>query len=57
LKSTIKTSVVLLERAKSAIAETGEMIADIAAEARTEAMLETQQSVQLKSAEAQAIKS
>ncbi len=36
LKATIKTSVTAFEKAKIAIAETGEVIADIAAEARAE---------------------
>jgi hypothetical protein len=52
LKSTLKTSVLLFERTKAAISETGELIADIAAEARAEAMLEAQKSLQLKSADA-----
>lgn len=37
LKSTIKSGVMLYEKTKSAIAETGEMLADVAAEARAEA--------------------
>lgn len=41
LKATIKSGVTLFERAKSSIAETGEVLADIAAEARTEAQIET----------------
>lgn len=36
LKATIKSGVTLYERAKIAIAETGETLADIAAEARAE---------------------
>lgn len=51
LKSTIKTSVVLFERTKAAIAETGELLADIAAEAKAEALSETQQAMQLNSSE------
>lgn len=42
LKATIKSGVTLFERAKSSIAETGEVLADIAAEARAEAQIETQ---------------
>jgi hypothetical protein len=40
LKAGLKTGVVLFEKTKAAIAETGEMIADIAAEARAEALAE-----------------
>ncbi len=36
LKATIKSGVTLYEKAKITVAETGEMIADIAAEARVE---------------------
>jgi hypothetical protein len=42
LKATIKSGLTLFERAKSTIAETGELLADIAAEARAEVQLETQ---------------
>ncbi|WP_449418182.1 DUF5132 domain-containing protein [Phormidium nigroviride] len=42
LKATIKSGVTLFERAKSSIAETGEVLADIAAEARAEAQIETE---------------
>jgi len=36
LKATIKSGVMLYEKAKIAVAETGEVVADIAAEARAE---------------------
>jgi hypothetical protein len=36
LKATIKSGVTLYEKAKIAVAETGEVVADIAAEARAE---------------------
>ncbi len=36
LKATIKSGVTLYEKAKIAVAETGEVIADVAAEARSE---------------------
>ena len=42
LKATIKTGFSLFEKTKSAIAETGEILADIAAEAKAEAILEAQ---------------
>jgi glutamate racemase len=42
LKATIKSGVTLFERAKHSIAETGEVLADIAAEARAEAQIEAQ---------------
>ncbi|EDX85132.1 hypothetical protein S7335_2831 [Synechococcus sp. PCC 7335] len=41
LKATIKTGVMAFERTKHAIAETGEILADIAAEAKAEAQLES----------------
>jgi hypothetical protein len=37
LKATIKSGITLFEKAKGAIAETGEVLADIAAEAKAEA--------------------
>lgn len=42
LKAAIKSGVTLFEKTKSAIAETGEVIADIAAEAKAEALAEAQ---------------
>lgn len=42
LKATIKSGVTLFEKTKSAIAETGEVLADIAAEARAEVQAEAQ---------------
>jgi hypothetical protein len=42
LKATIKSGVILFERAKSSIAETAEILADVAAEARAEAHIEAQ---------------
>ena len=41
LKATIKTGVTAFEKAKIAIAETGEAIADVAAEARAEVQAES----------------
>ncbi|MBE9101026.1 DUF5132 domain-containing protein [Vacuolonema iberomarrocanum] len=41
LKATIKSGVTLYEKAKIAIAETGEALADIAAEARAEVQADT----------------
>ena len=41
LKATIKTGVTAFEKTKHAIAETGEILADIAAEAKAEAQLES----------------
>jgi Protein of unknown function (DUF5132) len=42
LKATIKSGITLFEKTKSALAETGEVLADIAAEARAEAVAEAQ---------------
>ncbi|MBG0745863.1 MAG: DUF5132 domain-containing protein [Planktothrix agardhii KL2] len=42
LKATIKSGITLFEKTKSALAETGEVLADIAAEARAEALTEAQ---------------
>lgn len=42
LKATIKSGITLFEKTKSALAETGEVLADIAAEARAEALAEAQ---------------
>ncbi|MBS0015491.1 MAG: DUF5132 domain-containing protein [Arthrospira sp. SH-MAG29] len=50
LKATIKSGVTLFEKAKVAVAETGEMVADIAAEAKAEALTEAQKRASLKSA-------
>ena len=43
LKATIKSGITLFEKTKSALAETGEVLADIAAEARAEALAEAKQ--------------
>jgi hypothetical protein len=50
LKATIKSGVTLFERTKSALAETGEVLADIAAEARAEAQAEVQKKATLQAA-------
>lgn len=50
LKAAIKSSVILLEKTKSAIAETGEVLADIAAEARAEAQAEAIQKTEIPAA-------
>ncbi|WP_416668637.1 DUF5132 domain-containing protein [Egbenema bharatensis] len=50
LKATIRSGVTLFERTKSAIAETGEVLADIAAEARAEAHAEVQKKATLQAA-------
>jgi hypothetical protein len=50
LKATIKTGIKLFESAKGAIAETGEILGDIAAEARAEVQVETQQKMNLPAA-------
>jgi hypothetical protein len=50
LKATLKSSVALFERTKNAIAETREVLADIAAEARAEAHVEVQKQLTLKAA-------
>jgi hypothetical protein len=42
-KATIKTGVTLYEKTKGAIAETGEVIGDLVAEAKAEAMAEQAQ--------------
>jgi hypothetical protein len=47
LKATIKSGVTLFEKTKGAFAETGEMLADIAAEARAEAQAEAQKKATL----------
>ncbi|MCU0568564.1 MAG: DUF5132 domain-containing protein [Oculatellaceae cyanobacterium Prado106] len=47
LKATIKTGVTLFEQAKSSIAETGELLADIAAEAKAEAQVTAQKRMAL----------
>jgi len=47
LKATIKSGVTLFEKTKTAIAETGEVIADIAAEAKAEAQAEARQKTAL----------
>lgn len=47
LKATFKTGVTLYEKTKIAISETGELLADIAAEARAEVRAESQQKVSL----------
>lgn len=45
LKATFKTGVMLFEKSKIAIAETGEYLADVAAEARAEVQAESQQPI------------
>lgn len=50
LKATIKTGVTFFEKTKVAVAETGEMMADIAAEAKAEALIEAQKKANLRSA-------
>ena len=50
LKETIKSSVTLFEKTKGAIAETGEVLADIAAEAKAEVRAEAQKRSTLHSA-------
>lgn len=47
LKATIKSGVTLFEKTKSVIAETGEVLADIAAEARAEVEAEVMQKASL----------
>ncbi|MGI0493671.1 DUF5132 domain-containing protein [Alkalinema pantanalense CENA528] len=42
LKTTIKTSLTVLENTKALLAETGELLADIAAEAKAEALAESE---------------
>jgi hypothetical protein len=42
LKATIKSGVTMYEKAKVAIAETGELLADVAAEARAEVHADSQ---------------
>ena len=49
LKATIKSGVTLFEKTKGAIAETGEVLADIAAEAQAEARAEAQKRATLHS--------
>jgi hypothetical protein len=50
LKATIKSGVTLYEKAKIAVAETGEVIADVAAEARAEVQSNARQRTGLQSA-------
>jgi hypothetical protein len=50
LKATIKSGVTLYEKAKIAVAETGEVVADIAAEARAEVQTNSRQNAGLQSA-------
>jgi hypothetical protein len=50
LKATIKSGVALYEKAKIAIAETGEVIADVAAEARAEVQDNSRQTTNLQGA-------
>jgi len=50
LKATIKSGVALYEKAKIAVAETGEVIADVAAEARAEVQANSSQKTSLQSA-------
>ncbi|MEO1134827.1 MAG: DUF5132 domain-containing protein, partial [Cyanobacteria bacterium J06639_1] len=45
LKTTLKTGVTLYEKARIAIAETGEYLADVAAEARAEVQANSQQPI------------
>lgn len=52
LKATIKSGVALFEQAKIAIAETGEALADVAAEARAEVHANAQRNVSLPAASA-----
>jgi hypothetical protein len=47
LEATIKSGVTLYEKAKIAIAETSEVIADVAAEARAEAQADIRQKARL----------
>jgi hypothetical protein len=50
LKATIKSGVTLYEKAKIALAETGEVIADVAAEARSEVQTNARQKTSLQAA-------
>lgn len=50
LKATIKSGFTLFEKAKGAIAETGEVLADIAAEAKAEAYADAENRAKLQAA-------
>ncbi len=50
IKATFKAGVVLFEKTKSAIAETGEVLADIAAEAKAEVQAEAHKQTTLRAA-------
>ncbi|MBE7383343.1 MAG: DUF5132 domain-containing protein [Leptolyngbya sp. SIO1E4] len=50
LKATIKTGVTLYEKAKMALSETGELLADVAAEARAEVQADSQKKTSLQAA-------
>ncbi|MCU0527348.1 MAG: DUF5132 domain-containing protein [Elainella sp. Prado103] len=47
VKATLKSGITLFEKTRSAIAETGEVLADIAAEARAEVQAEAQKKTSL----------
>lgn len=51
LKATIKSGVALYEKAKIVIAETGEVLADVAAEARAEVQAESRKKSSLSTAD------
>jgi len=50
LKATIKSGITLFDKAKGAIAETGEVLIDIAAEAKAEAHAEAEKRAKLQAA-------
>lgn len=54
LKATLKTGVRLYEKGKIAIAETSEIVADLAAEAKAELQAESQQKAELQAASSEA---